>query len=141
MITIVRVSNRKFSNAAWFFESLDRELGGDYEGVKVVLVDFWAQVLPDRKWGALDVMERKAQYQKGAKCEFLHVPPKPCVWQGPHRLTQVDYAAFSAVRNTGLCYAEDGHVVFVDDLSVLMPGWWYEVKAAVEGGWRSILRS
>lgn len=52
-----------------------------------------------------------------------HHPPKPTVWQGAHRLTQRDYFCAANTRNTALALARHDHVVFVDDLSVLLPGW------------------
>jgi len=53
----------------------------------------------------------------------IHTAPKPTVWQGPYRLTKSDYFAMANARNTALCLAQDGWIVYVDDCSVLMPGW------------------
>ncbi len=52
-----------------------------------------------------------------------HVPPKPTVWQGPHRLTTKDYFCAANTRNTAFALTRAPHVAFVDDLSVLVPGW------------------
>ena len=38
-------------------------------------------------------------------------------------------------RNTGLCLAPDGWIAYVDDLSVLMPGWLTSLQSAMEGGY------
>jgi len=59
---------------------------------------------------------------------MTHVPVKPNVWTGSHRLTSVDYFAASNFRNTGLIHSKADHVVFIDDLSVVCPGWWDHVK-------------
>ena len=56
----------------------------------------------------------------------------PSVWQGKHRLTKKDYFAASNARNTALCLAPDGWIAYVDDLSVLMPGWLFCVRQAIE---------
>jgi predicted O-methyltransferase YrrM len=53
----------------------------------------------------------------------LHVPPKPCRWQGPARLTKSDYFALANARNTGLVVAAGERVAFVDDCSVLDESW------------------
>ena len=121
MLTIAYMTHRKEPLIGWFFDSLDNELGGQYEGVKVVVVDFYAQ--PCDGWTEEDVEKRKAKFVELSKTDVLHVPPKPSVWQGPHRLTKVNYFAASSARNTAICLAEDGYVVFMDDLSVIMPGW------------------
>lgn len=69
----------------------------------------------------------------GVEMDFVLTPPKPTVWQGKHRLTSEDYFAPSNARNTAICLAEDGWIAFVDDLSVLLPGWLAAVKEAMQG--------
>lgn len=96
----------------WFFDSLQNETKEDYRDIKVVVVDFWAE-------------ERKLLNPHAA---ITHVPPKPTVWQGRHRLTRENYFAASNARNTAICLAEDGWIAFVDDVSVLLPGWLEAVR-------------
>jgi hypothetical protein len=92
---------------------------GNYDGIKVVIVDYYAK------------SEGRSEYVKSlSKSDIIHVPPKPTVWQGEHRLTQDNYFAASNARNTAICYAEDGQLAYVDDLSVLLPGWLGAVKFA-----------
>lgn len=62
-------------------------------------------------------------------------PPKPTVWQGPHRLTQRDYFCAANARNTAFALARHKHVAFVDDLSVLLPGWLKAHVHAAEHGY------
>ena len=57
------------------------------------------------------------------RISFEHHPPKPSIWQGPSRLTQKEYFCAAGVRNTALALSRGSHVAFVDDLSVLLPGW------------------
>jgi hypothetical protein len=57
------------------------------------------------------------------------------VWQGTHRLTTKDYFAAANARNTALCHAPDGWIVFADDQAVLMPDWYSRVRAAIEGNY------
>lgn len=122
-LTIAYFTNRPDPKIRWFFDSLHRETGGDYTGIKVVVVDFFYGT-PGRHPGC-DLN----------KVPLTHVAPKPCVWQGPHRLTQQDYFAASNARNTAICHAPDGWIAFVDDLSVLLPGWLNAVREAMREGY------
>lgn len=103
----------------WFIDSLRREKLSLSQSLQVrtVMVDFFAN-------------ERQGQFDFD-----FHVPPKPTVWQGPHRLTTQDYFAMSSARNTAICLAPDGWLLTVDDLSVLMPGFLKAVVEAMNGGY------
>jgi hypothetical protein len=74
----------------------------------------------------------------------VHVPPKPTVWQGPHRLTKKDWWALNNARNTGLCYVTQPHVVLLDDCCAVTPEWLYwhllaaQRKTALAGSFRSV---
>lgn len=159
MLTIAYFTSRKEPKIEWFFNSLlnEAEASGldDLTGFKIVVVDFWAQLGPDwpevAKLGFPSVDRRLDQFnQKGAKwlksagAAYMHVRPKPTVWQGPHRLTKADYFAAANARNTAICLAPDGYIAFVDDLSVLMPGWLAAVREAqlrgyiVAGAYRKV---
>ena len=118
VLTIAYMTNRREPRVDWFFASLARELStaaaGELGNLRCVVVDFWA-----------DESGRRATFAALAPAgvELVHVPPKPTVWQGPHRLTGRDYFAAASARNTALCLAPDGWIAYVDDLSVLLPGW------------------
>jgi hypothetical protein len=113
-LTICWLTNRRDHKAEWFLDSLHRELGGDYSGVSVIMID------PRLSAGSVN-----------ARC----VPPKPSTWQGPHRLTKEDWFAACNARNTGLCFAPDGWIAYADDLSVLLPGWLQSVREAMDGNY------
>lgn len=122
MLTICYVTYRRQPCIEWFLESLSREVAANKmtkADIRLVIVD-WHKDRHD--YGHLDD-------------SVMHVTPKPSVWQGPHRLTREDYFSASNARNTGLCYAPDGWIAYVDDLSVLMPGWLAAVRRAMEGGY------
>lgn len=125
-ITISYITNRAESHSDWFFSSLERECNGDYSDIKVVVVDFHCD--PNHKW----------EHGLGWTGEIINVAPKPCVWNGPHRLTKDNYFAASNARNTALCYAGGSWIVYVDDLSVLMPGWLNAVRDAMAGNYIAI---
>lgn len=119
-ISFAYVTNRREPMIKWFFDSLHRELDGEYVNRRVIVVDFYAEE-----------PGRREHFQSLARCSLVHVPPKPTPWQGKHRLTTKDYFAASTARNTAICHAPDGWIVFCDDLSVLMPGWMCGVKDAI----------
>lgn len=79
-------------------------------------------------------LNRGGQYKRFWGPNVVWVEPKPNVWQGRHRLTRRDYHALASARNTALCHAPDGHIAFVDDLSVLAPGWLRHVFEACGRG-------
>jgi hypothetical protein len=115
MLTIAYITSREDPKIEWFFDSLHRECRGDYDGIKVVVVDS----LAPRDFPLVT-------------SEFVHVNPKPCVWQGKFRRTIKDYWAKCNAANTALCYAPDGWISFMDDLSVLAPGWLQRVREAMK---------
>ncbi len=115
---------RKEPKIEWFFDSLHRETKGNYDGIKVVVVDFWKDERP---------VEELLHISCLADIPVTHVTPKPSVWQGKSRLTKEDWFAASSARNTAICLAPDGWIAFVDDLSVLMPGWLNAVREATAG--------
>lgn len=113
-LTIAYFSNRKDPKFEWFLDSVRRELGGDIGNTKIIAVDFWAEERPLPGTG------------------YTHVMPKPSVWQGKYRLTKDNYFAASNARNTAICLAPDGWIALVDDLSVLLPGWYDSIKRAMD---------
>lgn len=120
MLTIAYFTSRKEPKIEWFFESLAREAGPSIRDIRIVVVDHWHD---NERFLADSVVM--------AWPDFIHVQPKPTVWQGPHRLTKEDWFAASNARNTAICLATDGWIAFVDDVSVLLPGWLTRVREAM----------
>lgn len=122
LYSIIYPTVRKDPKLKWFVESLLRDIDSEDLGrTQLVVVDRWAGP------GTRDTWLSKQGNLK-AFADVVHTPPKPNVWCGEHRLTKTDYFAASNYRNTGLLHAKGEHVVFVDDLSVVMPGWWHYVQ-------------
>jgi glycosyltransferase involved in cell wall biosynthesis len=125
-LTICYLTNRKEPMLDWFSDSLAREKEASPADVRamlleVMVVDFWARqrvLVPSRP-----------------KFPMRVTPPKPTVWQGRFRLTHENYFAASNARNTGLCLARGDWIAYVDDLSVLMPGWLARIADAIAGGY------
>lgn len=120
------VTCRRNPRIQWWLDSLYNQWDGDTE-LRLIVVDFHRDTHMEYA-----VMAKRFT-ELGVK--FIHVPPAPTVWQGPHRLTQRDYWAAANQRNTAICYADDGYIAFCDDLSVLMPGWLDAVLAAQRDGY------
>lgn len=122
-LTIAYMTNRRDPRIEWFFDSLAWQARAVGWSPNVIVVDFYA-----------DEPGRRETIRAKLPIGFTltHVPPKPTVWQGPHRLTSRDYFAASNARNTAVCLAPDGWIAYVDDLSVLLPGWLERAFAAVE---------
>lgn len=125
MITIAYITARKEPRFDWFFESLMSPPQtiplGSISACHIVVVDFFRDQRTDDQLRMIN-----------SHHNLWHVEPKPTVWHGKHRLTSVDYFAAANARNTALCLAPDGWIVYVDDLSVLVPGWLSAVQEAVK---------
>jgi len=68
--------------------------------------------------------ERRSNINKwiNNRFDYVHVSPKPNPYQGPNKLTSIDYFSAGNARNTGICYAKHSYVLFIDDLSILGEG-------------------
>jgi hypothetical protein len=121
-ITIAYITYRTDPKFDWFADSLARQSDG--ADMEVVIVD--------GQWSA----ERTALFeaQAGGRFPLTHVAAKPTPNAGPHRLTRVDHFSAASARNTAAIYARGSYLVYADDLSVVMPGWWAEVQAAAAAG-------
>lgn len=123
MLTVAYMTNRRNPCFQWFRDSLRREMGDDLQKAQVVVVDYHAK--EDGRGSEINF----------DGVDFVHTEPMGNVWQGPHRLTKRDYFAAANARNTAIIHAAGEFIVFVDDLSVLMPGWYAGVKRAIIGGY------
>lgn len=123
-VSIVYITHRREPAFAWFADSLAAQLGPGDE-LELIVVD------------GLHGRERTAQFERivAGRLPLRHVPPKPTPWNGPHRLTRGEYFAPASARNTGIVHASKPYIVFADDASVLMCGWWREAKRGASEGW------
>lgn len=145
MITIAFITSRAVPRWEWFIESLCAQTTADQRAnLQVVFVDglLWGDLdgpwnrdevplgnpmLHDlSRWRSVDVLVRR-------RFDHLHIPPLPCAWQGPFRQTNRDFFCASNARNTAFVVARHPYVAFVDDLSVLAPTWFDQVKYAAYG--------
>lgn len=119
-LTIAYLTSRKEPKTEWFFDSLHRQ-GGDE--CKIIVVNLYL----DKSYNV-----SKKLYD-GTVIDFLNVPPKPTIWQGPHRITKEDWWAKSNAHNTAICLCKTEWIAFVDDRCVLTSQWLNCVKNAMEG--------
>jgi hypothetical protein len=117
-LTIAYITCRKNPRIEWFIESLLLQLKPSAE-VRLVIVSFHIDI-------ALPPIPNWLRYRI--------LTPKPNPYMGAHRLTKSDCFAAAVSRNTALCAADSQWIAYVDDLSVLMPGWLDSVKAAMSAG-------
>lgn len=116
-LTIAFITCRRDCKWEWFLDSLLRQHDPVHGPLHLIAVDFYATervlIKPAKKYATVK-----------------HTMVKSTVWQGPNRLPAANWWAISNARNTALCLAPDGWIAFVDDRSVLMPGWLACVREA-----------
>ena len=132
------MTTRKDACFDWFHDSLHRECGGSYEGLRVLAIDYWAN--PGGNTSAEILArpqlheDRRTYIMNSLRCPgelFQWASPKPNPWQGPYRQTQVDWFAAASARNTAIALCKTDWICFVDDLSVFQTGWLTEVFNAM----------
>jgi len=117
--TIVYVTGRKEPHLDWAVEDLQRQMS-DKDELHLVVVDAL-----DRSLAALGVAASALRFRSA-----VVTPPKPNIWQGPHRVTSVDWWANSNSRNTGIVLCKTDYVAFLDDRCHLGPRWLETVRVA-----------
>lgn len=126
-ITCCYITNRKEPLFEWFLNSLIRQYANKINDVKLELlvVSYWHKRV---------LIEDTELFKQGKNIKFIQ--PLPSFCQGEHRLTKENYFSATIARNTGFAYAapDSDYIVFIDDLSILMPTWLDAViQAANEG--------
>lgn len=116
-LTIAYFTCRHDPKIQWFFNSLNRELKGDWSNIKIMIIDYYHQYEPQEREDTF-----KSLYEKYTS-NVLHISPKPSPWQGIHRKTTKEYFAASSARNTAFAYCDTDYIVCIDDLTVLQEGW------------------
>lgn len=144
-LTIAYITCRPNPRWEWFLDSLAAQTKSDEQRARIQLV-FVDGKLWDRDaylgkgpvslnldvWHDHDRIASLAKLIQGRFPDVLHIPPKPCTYQGPWRQTTRDMFCAGNTRDTAFIVAKHEFVVFVDDLSVLMPGWLDQVLHAAE---------
>ena len=122
-VTIVCATHRPDPRFPLLADSLATQLGNDADEVQVLVVDGLHS----------SVRGEQLLAQSAGRFALEHVPAKPTPWNGPYHVAANEYYATAGARNTGIVHAS-GYVVFVDDRSTLLPGWWAQVRSAARNG-------
>jgi len=151
-LTLAYFTSRREPRFHWFCDSLCNQLSTEeLAEIQVIAVDrhLWAitpeagntywrrgdlMPLTDPTWHVESRREKFVAAVRG-RFDLLHIPVKPNNYQGPFRLTTKDWFCAATTRNTGIMAAKHPYFVGVDDLSVLLPGFWPQVKHAASDGY------
>ena len=118
--TIIYMTGRREPRLDWLMTGLeDQAVPSDQ--LELIIVD--AAARPAASIGYREV---------AAITRLVEATPKPCVWQGAHRVTKRDWWATANARNTGIALATHDYLAFLDDRCTLGPSW----LAAVRDGER-----
>lgn len=109
-ITIVYITGRREPHIDWMTTDLGCQIR-DKDEIYLVVVDTF-----DRLPAVLGIPPRLFK-------DVVVTRPKPNIWQGPHRVTAVDWWANSNARNTGIALCKTDYIVFLDDRCHLGPYW------------------
>lgn len=122
-LTIAYTTNRKDPHIEWFYMTLNTQLMQS-DHAELVIVDFFAE---ERK-----MPEPTGQLAKKLR-DFRCVPPKPSLWQGPHRKTRMNFFSAGNARNTALALVRDPQdwIAYVDDCSWLGKYWMDTVRVGM----------
>lgn len=147
--TIAYITSRQNPRVEWFVDSLARQVPVEERHlIHLVFVDrhLWAITpeagntywrrgdlisLTDERWHVESRREMFAQAVRG-RFDYQLIPPKPCMHQGPFRLTSRDFFCAANSRNTAIMATRHDYFLCVDDLSVLLPSWWPNARYAVQ---------
>lgn len=145
-ITLVYVTGRRDPLLKWFVDSLCNQTDFDQRRhIQLVIVDgnVWDKSVsrasvPERSIRFADPKyhdaDRRVEVELiiNNRFDYLHIPPLPCVYDGPFRFTSQDWFAASNSRNTAFVVTKYPFVAMCDDLSVLGPIWFPQILHAAE---------
>lgn len=108
-LSIAYITSRRQPHAQWFLDSLSNQIGEGDERISVIFIS------------KHDIRDGLVIPANVGEVKFFE--PKPSVYQGKHRLTKEDFWDASGYRNTAIAVCRSEFLAYVDDLSVLAPGW------------------
>lgn len=117
-LTICIVTARKNSCLDWIFASIFNQLK-DGEAVDLLVVDS-------------NCYQYQFDIHEVGGRPFRSVPVMPNVWQGKYRLTREDWWAKPSAINTSICYCKTEWILFLDDRSVIAPGFMDAIRMAMK---------
>lgn len=128
-LTVAFITSRRDPKFEWFADSLSGRIGK--QEVHVIVIDSFADE-PGRKELVENSFSRtRATF--GITLPFIHALPKPTIWAGKHRITSENWWSKSNSLNSAICLCRTEWIAFVDDRSVLCPGWLDCIEEAMRG--------
>jgi glycosyltransferase involved in cell wall biosynthesis len=119
-LTIAFITARQEPHLEWLLDTLESQMQhGDW--IHLVVVDALGRSRAE--------LDPKFSDGKRPCASSTFIRPKPCAWQGAHRITRRDFFANANARNTAICYCPTDYVAFLDDRARLEPGWLDIVRA------------
>lgn len=114
--TIGYITAREEPHLEWLIEGLARQTSrGDR--IELIVVDALGRSEAELGYRAIPAIKR-----------MVVTPPKPSIWQGPHRITAHDFFANANARNTIIVLATTEYLCFLDDRCKLDAGWIEQVR-------------
>lgn len=126
IISIIYSTNRqKPMFREWFLPSLCNQTNEDERRqIEIIFLSYDEECF-GKDYTATPPEIQKETYYK--ELRIVQSKPKDSLYQGPKRRSKTEMFSPSSARNTGIILSKGDYLVFADDVSVLMPGWWAAV--------------
>lgn len=146
-ISLAYITGRTEPRFQWFVDSFCAQTTqAQRDQIQIIFVDgkLWPANMPKADGDELQLdhpfyHDPKRRYDLelivNKRFPYLHIPPKPCLKQGPFKLTKRDFFCASNSRNTAIIAAKGDYLLCVDDLSILSPNWMSQAAHAAEHGY------
>ncbi len=123
-ITICYITARRQPMFKWFIETLISQYPNEIVDDEILIIDHFIDYDVNR--------EENLKKLVNGRFEYTHISPKPSIWIGKYRKTSRNFYDGPNTRNTGFIVCDTEYLVFVDDLTVLMPNWLQYHKRSAE---------
>lgn len=126
MISLIFSTNRKNPMFyEWFLPSLCNQTNAEERSqMECIFISYDEEAL-GKDYTVSPPKIAEVVYHNDLK--IIQTTPKKSLYQGPTRKSKTQMFSPSSARNTGIILSRGDYLVFCDDVSILMPGWWAAV--------------